>query len=122
VHGAGRISGEAVTETEVPARLIGTDAGAVIVAAAPARSTRRDLRFAFAGNRSSRRLAVEYADDTVTVLVSGHAAATVDLADSAEPSVGSPRNDEAGPAGIGDRLRKGLGNIWRRRGGVDNSS
>ncbi len=122
VHGAGRIDGRAVTDSELPARLIGSDDGAVIVAGVPDPAARRDLRFAFAGNRSSRRLAIEYADETATVLVSGQPAATVTLAGPAAPSVGSPRTGEPAPAGLGARLRRGLGSVLKRRGGVDDSS
>jgi hypothetical protein len=122
VHGPGRIDGQAVTEGEVPARLIGTDDGAVIVAEAPARSVRRDLRFAFTGHRSSRRLAIEYGEQTATVLVTGEPAVTVDVAAPADRPVGSPRNEEPDRSGIGSRLRRGLGRVWKRRGGGDNSS
>lgn len=115
IAGSGRLAGRAVTESQLPARLVATDAGAELVVDGPVRASRRDLRFAFTGHRSSRRMTVEFGADTATVAIAGETAATVPLA--------PPRPDpEPVPEGVGGRFRRGLQNVWKRRRGVDDSS
>ncbi|MFC7622004.1 glycosyltransferase family 2 protein [Microlunatus sp. GCM10028923] len=115
IAGSGRLSGRAVTESQLPARLVATDAGAELVADGPVRATRRDLMFAFTGHRSSRRMTVEFGTGEATVAIAGETAATVALA----PSRPDP---EPVPEGVGGRFRRGLKKVWNRRRGVDDSS
>ncbi|GAB3757822.1 glycosyltransferase family 2 protein [Microlunatus parietis] len=115
IAGSGRLSGRAVTESQRPARLVATDAGAELVVDGPVRADRRDLMFAFTGHRSSRRMTVDFGADTATVAIGGETAATVPLALPAP-------DPEPGPEGVGGRFRRGLRKVWNRRRGVDDSS
>lgn len=115
IAGSGRLTGRAVTESQLPARLVATGAGAELVVDGPVRAGRRDLMFAFTGHRSSRRMTVEYGDGTATVAIAGETAATVPLA-PAQP------DPEPAPERGGGRFRRGLQKVWKRRRGVDDSS